>query len=53
MKKKSFSKAKQYRCKTKSLLREIRLYKKLRNKRRRQTNNPELVEKSTYAWDII
>ena len=50
MVKKDFSKAKKYRCKTKSLLKQVRKLKKLRSKRRRR--NP-LVEKKTDAWEII
>ena len=53
MKKRDFTLACRLRCNTKILLKEKRLLKKLRNKRARKSKNPELIYKSSNAWDII
>ena len=51
--KKSYSKAKKYRYNTKSFLKYKRFLKKYRNKKRRKAKYPELIEKTTGAWEII
>ena len=53
MTKKSFSKVKKYRANTKSFLKLIRYLKKKRNKKRRKSKHPELIEKTTGAWEVI
>ena len=51
MKKKSFSKASNLRCNTKSLIKDKRILKKLRHKRARQG---EIIEyRKSYAWNLI
>ena len=51
MKKRGFSRAKRFRAPN-SLRREVKLLKKLRHKRARRALNPQLVYKTTGAWDI-
>jgi hypothetical protein len=53
MKKKDFTLASRIRCSTKTLLKDKRIYKKLRNKRARQSTSPKLIYKTTGAWNII
>jgi len=53
MKKRDFALACRLRCNTKTLLKEKRLLKKLRNKKARQSKNSELIYKTSSAWDII
>jgi len=50
MKKRSFSKAKSYRCKTKSMQRYIKYLKRLRAKRARKNIDQW---RKTNAWDVV
>ena len=50
MKKRSFSRAKTYRCSTRSMQKYIKYLKKLRAKRARKDSSEW---QKTYAWDII
>lgn len=53
MKKRDFAIASRLRCHTKSLLKQKKVLKKLRHKKARQSKNPELIYKTTGAWDLI
>ena len=53
MKKRSWQKSCAMRCRTRNLIKDKRILKRLRHKRARKSSNPKLIYKTTGSWEIV